>query len=352
VIEGIVGDGFQGDISVDDIAINDGPCPTSSKTLLFLVFRFEIIFASCFVASCDFESSDLCGYVNDPTNTIDWHRYQAGTDASLPSVDVSYGSSHGHFMLLKANTTSGVVNSRLITPTYPDTSGSCIRWYMLLENSATLIVRTYAFGTLNPTVLYSISGSHGKQWKLAQTTIRSGSPYQVVFQGNLNNTDNLLDSIAIDDIGIQSGECEQLGACDFEKSLCGYQHLPADFDWKRTSLNIEISRSGYYLWMDRRQLTAGRKARIESELIPNDLRCVSFYYYMDGTTGAQLNVYARDPRSDISKLIWSVDQNHGAMWVLTEITVRPNMTVNETSQFTVVYEAVVGTTTGGKNSDI
>jgi hypothetical protein len=71
---------------------------------------------------------------------------------------------------------------------------------------------------------------------------------------------------------------------------------------------------------------------------------------MDGTTGAQLSVYARDPRSDISKLIWSVDQNHGAMWVLTEITVRPNMTVNETSRFTVVYEAVVGTRTGGKKN--
>jgi hypothetical protein len=191
-------------------------------------------------AVCDFESGDLCGYVNDPTNTIDWERYQAGTDPSVPSVDVTYGSSHGHFMFLKANLTSKAVSGRLVTPMYPDTSGSCIQWYMLLENQATLRVRTYAFGSLNPNVLYTVHGNHGQQWKLAQTTVRSGSPFQVVFEGLLNNTDNLLDSVAIDDVGIQNGVCEELGSCDLEKGLCGYQYLKADFDWKRTSYNIEI----------------------------------------------------------------------------------------------------------------
>jgi hypothetical protein len=30
VVEGIVGRGFAGDISVDDLAVNQGPCPVSS----------------------------------------------------------------------------------------------------------------------------------------------------------------------------------------------------------------------------------------------------------------------------------------------------------------------------------
>lgn len=30
-IEGIVGKSFQGDISVDDLGYNDGPCPTTCK---------------------------------------------------------------------------------------------------------------------------------------------------------------------------------------------------------------------------------------------------------------------------------------------------------------------------------
>ncbi len=153
VIEGVVGNGFQGDISIDDIALSPGTCPATSN-YLFSFFRIYLL--PFFLAYCDFESSDLCGYVNDPANTIDWGRYQAGVDPSSPSIDVSYGSSHGHFMFLKANATSGMMNSRLITPSYPDTSGSCIRWYMLLANNAILRVRTQAFGTLNPTVLYNI----------------------------------------------------------------------------------------------------------------------------------------------------------------------------------------------------
>lgn len=189
---------------------------------------------------CDFESIDLCGYVNDPTNTMDWKRAQAGTDVSLPLGDVTYASTHGHFMLLKGDNTTSAVSGRFVSPSFPDTSGSCIRWYMLLDNRATLRVRTFAFGSLNPTVLYTVQGNQGKQWKLAQTTARSGSPYQVVFEGILNNTNNEIDAVLIDDVEVRSGVCDDLGSCDFERGLCGYQPLKADFDWKRTSYNIEI----------------------------------------------------------------------------------------------------------------
>ena len=102
--------------------------------------------------------------------------------------------------------------------------------------------------------------------------------------------------------------------------------------------------------MDRREMIAGRKARIESELIPNDVRCVSFYYYLDETIDAQLNVYLHDPRSNMSQTIWTADQSLGPMWISQEITVRPNMTADLTGKFTIIYEAVVGTRTGGKNS--
>jgi hypothetical protein len=193
----------------------------------------------CTAGVCDFESIDNCGYVNDPTNQIDWQRTQAGSDPSLPAVDNTYGSTHGHFMLLKASNALAAVNSRLVTISYPDTSGSCVRWYMILDNRVTLRVRTYAFGALNPTFLYTITGGQGPQWKLAQATVRSASPYQVAFEGTVNSTDSDASSIAIDDVEIQPGICARPAACDFERDLCGYQPLKADFDWKRTSIDRE-----------------------------------------------------------------------------------------------------------------
>lgn len=192
------------------------------------------------LANCDFESIDQCGYINDPNNLIDWQRLQAGFDPAAPTTDVSYASSHGHFMFLKGNSSAPALNSRLFSPTFTDTAGSCIRWYMVLSNKATLRVRTYALGSLNPTILYTIQGYHGKDWKLAQVTTRSGSPYQVVFEGILNNTDTELDTVSIDDVEVRSGVCDDLGTCDFEKGLCGFQLMKADFQWKRTSYNIEL----------------------------------------------------------------------------------------------------------------
>ena len=104
---------------------------------------------------------------------------------------------------------------------------------------------------------------------------------------------------------------------------------------------------GFYLWIDRRQTTEGRKARIESELIQIGTRCISFWYYMNNTVGTQLNIYTRDPRSDTYNLIWSTDQVHGSFWVLQEVTVRPNMTANRATLFTIVYEGAVGSKIGG-----
>lgn len=77
-----------------------------------------------------------------------------------------------------------------------------------------------------------------------------------------------------------------------------------------------------------------------------DIRCVSFWYYMNNTVGGKLNVYIRDPSSDTYTPIWSATESHGTFWVPIEINVRPNMTVYGASQFTIVYEAVVGTKTG------
>lgn len=202
--------------------------------------NFSSLYKIYLLALCDFESVDLCGYVNDPTNVLDWKRVQAASDPSVPAVDVSYNSNIGHFAFLKGDVNTARISSRLITQSFPDTSGSCLRWYMILENSASLRIQTLALGAINPNRAYEVIGGKGKQWKLTRTTINSSRPFQIVFDGILNNTNNILDSIAIDDVELQSGPCGDLGFCDFERDLCGYQPIPADFEWKRTSFNIEL----------------------------------------------------------------------------------------------------------------
>ena len=61
ILEAIVGNVLSGsdNIAIDDITTSEGPCP---------VQRF-----------CDFESSDICGYTNEPSGNFNWTRHQGST---------------------------------------------------------------------------------------------------------------------------------------------------------------------------------------------------------------------------------------------------------------------------------
>ncbi|CAF3694948.1 unnamed protein product, partial [Didymodactylos carnosus] len=336
VVEGIVGKSFYGDIAVDDLAVNAGSCPTSS--------------------TCDFEVSDLCGYVNDPTNDVLWIRQQGGTPSAGtgPTLDVTYGSTLGHYMYLSSDKAEKSGDSgRLVSSEYPDTVGSCIRFWAHLygNNIGTLNVRTYAYGQLNPKILYTVTGSQGDRWKLIQTTVKSSTPYQLVFEGVLQAGD-----IAIDDIEVQSGECSPLASCDFEKNMCGFIHLKADFNWKRTSYQQVISgpgtdhttltRDGYYMLMDRAITTQDKKAQLESELISSSdgVKCLTWYQFTRGITAAKLNILVRDPNTNKMITLFTQDEPDGDAWVYHEYTLLPNMTQSQT--YTIVFEGVVGSKVG------
>ncbi|CAF4495316.1 unnamed protein product, partial [Rotaria sp. Silwood2] len=161
----------QDDISIDDLAVNQGLCPKS------------II--------CDFESNDLCRYVNDPTNTIDWKRLQAENDSSLPSTDVTYID----------------FNWRR-TPSH-DTgpSGDHITgtgYYVYIEASTPQIPG-------NPTT----------------------SSCLVFFITYVRIVNTWKGDIALDDIQLNHDNCPPIGECTFEQGLCvGWETvIDDDFDW-------------------------------------------------------------------------------------------------------------------------
>lgn len=75
--EGVLSNGYQGDMALDDITFNDGPCPAS--------------------VSCDFEDQNICGYSQDTTDQFDWTRQKGhtGTVSTGPSADHTYGTASG-----------------------------------------------------------------------------------------------------------------------------------------------------------------------------------------------------------------------------------------------------------------
>lgn len=79
VFEGVLTTGYFGDMALDDISFNDGPCPPT--------------------ISCDFEDSNLCGYTQDTTDQFDWTRMSGHTSTinTGPDNDHTYGTAAGEW---------------------------------------------------------------------------------------------------------------------------------------------------------------------------------------------------------------------------------------------------------------
>lgn len=121
--EGIRGNGYAGDIALDDISIAQRTCPASRKFMIFVLCLFHlyhIIFflpektiftniikhESLFVTGeCTFESisfsdgsrNNLCGWVNAKNDQFDW-TIATGSTPSVktgPRNDHTYNSSAG-----------------------------------------------------------------------------------------------------------------------------------------------------------------------------------------------------------------------------------------------------------------
>ncbi|XP_071956932.1 MAM and LDL-receptor class A domain-containing protein 1-like [Antedon mediterranea] len=219
VFEGVVGTSYQGDISVDDIYLTDGDCPSP--------------------AICDFEhGNDVCGYSQDKKDNFDWTLASGSTGSSGtgPSNDHTYGTSAGHYMYIESSSPRTFGDKALIRSLeYPSTYGQCLRfWYhMTGDNMGALKVYAEMLGDKG-TAIWSRTFASPDFWRLTEVSVVAQYPYRIVFEGIVGN--GWSGDIAIDDIYIKNGICNQPGTCDFETDMCTYFNVPFDdFDWLRNS---------------------------------------------------------------------------------------------------------------------
>ncbi|XP_066300034.1 MAM and LDL-receptor class A domain-containing protein 1-like [Branchiostoma lanceolatum] len=221
VFEGVRGNGFRGDIAIDDVTMTDGSCFAATVSPLGV---------------CGFEDASLCGFTNDGGDIFDWTWQTGGTGTvnTGPTVDHTYGTSAGHFVFIE--TSSPRVpgdNAIFLSPTYPTSSPNyCVEFYyhMFGTNIGTLNVYAKKNGNLGPAV-WTLSGDQGDIWVMAQVTVTADNPFQVAFEGIRGVS--YRGDIALDDISILPGGCGTPGTCDFDSGLCTWTNdlTGDDFDW-------------------------------------------------------------------------------------------------------------------------
>ncbi|XP_046571399.1 MAM and LDL-receptor class A domain-containing protein 1-like [Haliotis rubra] len=131
VLEGVRGNGYRGDIAIDDVNIANGSCSAgttvgpSSKPA---------------ADKCNFEASNLCGFSQDHSDKFDWSRTTGSTSSrgTGPSSDHTYGTRLGHYMYIETSSPRrpndvARLNSFILTgPTSP----TCFTfWYHMYGSS-------------------------------------------------------------------------------------------------------------------------------------------------------------------------------------------------------------------------
>ncbi|XP_076116199.1 MAM and LDL-receptor class A domain-containing protein 1-like isoform X1 [Mytilus galloprovincialis] len=344
VFEGIRGLGYRGDIALDDVDIKKGPCSPGSKKKSL---------------SCDFESSNLCGYTEDKTDDFDWTRTSGTTPSPStgPLNDHTVGSIAGHYIHIEASDPRQLGNkARLISPVSLPAEEGCLQfWYhMYGSHIGTLNVYVKSNGLLGIAV-WSKKGNKGNGWIRGEFPLtKISGNFQIVFEG-MRGTGYQGD-IAIDDVKFMTDSCARKSSvnCDFESSdICQFeQDSSDDFDWTRQTgetssvdtgptndHTYKMENKGFFMFIETSSPRAtGDIARLMTpeQPSPSSDLCVQFWYHMYGQTISKLNVYLKQ-KKNLGNSIWSKTGDQGKKWLLGEIEVPANF-----GAFHIVFEGVVG----------
>ncbi|XP_047380807.1 apical endosomal glycoprotein isoform X3 [Sciurus carolinensis] len=184
-------------IALDDLSLQDGPCPRPG--------------------SCDFESG-LCGWSHLAWPGLgryswDWSGGDTPSRYPLPTVDHTLGTEAGHFAFFETGVLGpGGQVAWLRSEPLPATGASCLRfWYHMgfpehFYKGELRVLLSSAQGQL---AVWGEGGRLRHQWLEVQVEVASAEEFQIVFEATLGGQP-ALGPIALDDVEYQAGQhCQQ-----------------------------------------------------------------------------------------------------------------------------------------------
>uniref|UniRef100_A0A2C9KBP7 MAM domain-containing protein n=1 Tax=Biomphalaria glabrata TaxID=6526 RepID=A0A2C9KBP7_BIOGL len=236
VLEAVQGSSFDGDIAIDDINLVPGMCSSSSGSLI----------------DCDFESPDICGYLQDTMDVFDWTRASGGTDSynTGPTNDHTYKTSAGHYLYTEASGRRLGDAARIWSRAFTPKPGQCLSFFYHMYGAG-MGNLSISFGqwvnngqSVKYSPVWSLSGPQPNNWiqQLVPLPNPPTTPISLVFEGDIGSS--YLSDIAIDDIKLQDF-CSSPGDCTFETGLCGWLASQSTFNgiiaqFMRTTANAAV----------------------------------------------------------------------------------------------------------------
>jgi hypothetical protein len=335
----IVNGALDDKIALDDIIVSDGFCLDSSDINQV----------------CSFSNGNTCGYNISTASNFQWKLFdpksrfreinsdnneikQAKTGPILINDHTTGGSGSGYVYVESTNQNPKDKASMTSQLYYPialnqNEAFKCLEFYYYLQgdDSIKLNAKTFTPSTSLSNQLWSRDNNHGSFWWKSESNIKLISNFSIVFEAIIG-TNPSGGLAALDDILLRDGSCSSLaGTCDFDKKdLCNWANLnESDFDWILNSGTTPTfmtgptvdhtigTDQGFYIYIETsKSIKEGSKAQLVSEpSIEKNPGCISFWFYMYGSSIGSLNVYLLSDNGKNKDIIWTLSGSTGNVWM-------------------------------------
>lgn len=347
VFEGVVGDGYQGDIALDDVSFSQHCGRKVSQTPVEIP-RFD--------AKCDFETS-FCGWMNAYSNPLPWTRNAGPTlsNNTGPWTDHTRGDIEGHYIYFEISGLRVGQASALKSPPIVSTPFNRVLsfWVFMYgqEVGCLEVQRKCGLESVSTTV-WRLCGDQGSEWiPVSVDTMKwteECRQFEISLIGTVGGKNT--GDIAVDDV--QFGRLRQSVSypwpqrgCEFDRNLCDWTSHESESTlslWQVKVTNDSLS----FVTSAVEALSDGQSAVLESPIFEKAaLLCsVTFRYRMHGENVGTLGLYSV-MKSGNRRRWWFEYSDQGERWFTVSVT----LTGGSDEPFKVYFNATNNGHGNGKN---
>ncbi|XP_062407771.1 MAM and LDL-receptor class A domain-containing protein 1 [Sardina pilchardus] len=251
------------------------------------------------------------------------------TEATTPFVSsMNCNFEEGFYLVVKMSEDQAQMVASISVPVLGQPADVCVDfWYYMLGPSVAsldLQVQTWVWTT----VAWTRVGTQTAEWLNAQVTIHTADIQRVLLSARLNSTGPGF--IAIDDITVRKGPCQDQDPCGFESQLmCGFeQDVTNSVDWVRVSGTADRVDHTYRTKLGHSM--AVRSADLQrpslSQLLSPERgstpgTCVRFWHWISAVHNDSLSVHLLQ-EEELSPALWTLPGLASPSgWVVSEVTV-------------------------------
>ena len=320
-----------GDIAIDDIYVYYGECLSE--------------------AVCTFDSSDICGFSQDETDTDDWtigSFFDDNSGSSPPFDHSSQGQLSRSVYFQNYPSNSSLFSASIFTPQYQPFEAGCMTfwYYMWSDQEDQNMTLTVSSSSGDP--WWFRFGRMKAVWEKASIDLVTEDNAQFVFKVEGKNEQGHVKTVAFDDYSVDSSDfCfdVEMISCDFEtKDFCNWKNLEDDaLDWVLATSDTESGELGpdtdhttgtglgHYLYIRQDQSVRGETATLESNIViayPYTSACFSFWSYMYGNNNGRLTVLKVSTITQVAEVVFDRKYSRNKKWIFDQIELQNGETAN------------------------